>query len=38
MKKASIVIHQNYLEDVVKKLHETGLMEIINISKESLET
>ena len=38
MKKASIIIHQNYIEDVVKNLHETGLVEIIDISKEQLET
>lgn len=37
MKKASIIVHQNYVEDVVKNLHETGLMEIIDISKEQLE-
>lgn len=36
MKKASIIIHQNYIETVVKNLHETGLMEIIEISKEDL--
>ncbi|MCJ7571312.1 MAG: V-type ATP synthase subunit I [Candidatus Thermoplasmatota archaeon] len=36
MKKASIIIHQNYVEVVVKNLHETGLMEIIDISKEDL--
>ena len=34
MKKASLIIHQNYLEDVIKNLHETGLMEIIDISKD----
>jgi len=34
MKKASLVVHQNYLEDVIKKLHETGMMEIINISRD----
>ena len=37
MKKASIIVHQNYIEDVIKNLHETGLMEIIDISKEQLE-
>jgi len=36
MKKTSIIIHQNYVETVVKNLHETGLMEIINISKDDL--
>jgi V/A-type H+-transporting ATPase subunit I len=34
MKKASLIIHQSYLEDVIKKLHETGMMEIIEISKD----
>lgn len=37
MKKVSIIVHQNYIEDVIKNLHETGLMEIIDISKEQLE-
>ena len=36
MKKTSIIIHQNYVETVVKNLHETGLMEIIDISKDDL--
>jgi V/A-type H+-transporting ATPase subunit I len=34
MKKASIIVHQNYIEEVIKNLHETGIMEIIDISKE----
>jgi V/A-type H+-transporting ATPase subunit I len=38
MKKTSIVIHQKYIEDVIKDLHETGFMEIINITKEKPET
>jgi len=37
MKKASLIIHQNYVEDVIKNLHETGLMEIIDISKDGYE-
>jgi len=37
MKKVTLIVHQNYVEDVIKKLHETGLMEIINISKEEPE-
>ncbi len=37
MKKASIIIHQKYVEDAVKSLHESGLMEIIDISKEYLD-
>ena len=38
MKKASLVVHQRYVEDVIKNLHENGKMEIINISKEEPET
>jgi len=38
MKKASLIVHQNYVEDVIKNLHETGIMEIIDISKEEPET
>ncbi len=34
MKKASFVVHQDYLDDVIKSLHEKGLMQIIDISKE----
>lgn len=34
MKKASIIIHQKYLMNVIKKLHELGLMEIIDINKD----
>ena len=34
MKKVSIIVHQDYLENVVESLHKTGLIEIINISKE----
>ena len=37
MKKVSIVVHQNYVEDVIKNLHKTGMMEIINIAKEEPE-
>lgn len=37
MKKVSLVVHQNYVEDVIKKLHETGLMEIIDIAKNEPE-
>ncbi|PNX45432.1 MAG: hypothetical protein BV457_01700 [Thermoplasmata archaeon M9B1D] len=37
MKKTSLIIHQNYVENVIKKLHETGLMEIIEISKDKPE-
>ena len=34
MKKVTLVIHRNYVEDVIKTLHEKGLMEIIDISRE----
>jgi len=34
MKKVSLIVYQSYLEDVIKKLHEEGTMEIIDISKE----
>jgi len=34
MKKISVMIHQDYAEDVVKALHETGFVEIIDIIKE----
>ncbi len=33
MKKTTIVVHQNYINDVIKNLHETGVLEIIDISK-----
>ncbi|UCF49569.1 MAG: V-type ATP synthase subunit I [Thermoplasmatales archaeon] len=33
MKKATVVVHQNYINDVIKNLHENGVMEIIDISK-----
>ena len=34
MKKVSLIVHQSYVEDVVKNLHETGVMEIIDVSRE----
>lgn len=37
MKKVSLIVHQNYVEGVIKNLHETGLMEIINIAKDEPE-
>ena len=37
MKKVTLVVHRNYVEDVIKSLHKTGLMEIINISKDEPE-
>ncbi len=38
MKKASIIVHQTYIEDVIKNLHENGTMEIIDISKDEPKT
>ena len=37
MKKVSLVVHHNFVEETIKKLHENGLMEIIDISKEEPE-
>jgi len=37
MKKVSLIVHQSYVEDVIKNLHETGMMEIIDISLEKPE-
>jgi V/A-type H+/Na+-transporting ATPase subunit I len=37
MKKVSCIIHQKYLDDVVRSLHENGLMQIIDISRENNE-
>ena len=34
MKKVSLIVHQSYVEDVIKNLHETGMMEIIDVSCE----
>ena len=34
MKKVTLVVHRNYVEEVIKTLHEKGLMQIIDISKE----
>ncbi len=34
MKKVSLIVHQSYVEDVIKNLHETGVMEIIDVSHE----
>lgn len=34
MKKVTIITHQNYIEDVVKNIHETGLIDLMDISKE----
>jgi len=37
MKKVSLVVHQNYVEDVIKNLYETGLIEIIDIKRDGKE-
>jgi V/A-type H+-transporting ATPase subunit I len=37
MKKTTLIVHQNYVEKVIKNLHENGMMEIIDISKEDQE-
>jgi V/A-type H+-transporting ATPase subunit I len=34
MKKVNLVVHQNYVEEVIKTLHEQGMMHVINISQE----
>jgi len=34
MKKVSLIVHQSYVEDVIKNLHETGVVEIIDVSRE----
>ena len=38
MQKSSLIVHHKYLDDVIKRFHETGLMEFIDISKEEQET
>lgn len=38
MKKASLIVHQNYVEEVINTLHENGMMEIIDVSKEEPDT
>ena len=37
MKKVTLIVHQNYIENVIKNIYETGLIEIINITKENKE-
>ena len=34
MKKISLIVHQEYIEDTVKAFHEAGIVEIVDISKE----
>lgn len=38
MKKTTILLYHSYLEDVIKKLHEKGLMEIASITSEEAES
>ncbi|KYK32045.1 MAG: hypothetical protein AYK22_00350 [Thermoplasmatales archaeon SG8-52-3] len=38
MKKTTVVVHQNYINDVIKNLHQTGAMEINDISKADEES
>ena len=38
MKKISLIVHQRYVGDIIKKLHEAGLMEIVDITKQGEET
>jgi V/A-type H+-transporting ATPase subunit I len=38
MKKVSLIVHQDYVDDVIESLHESGLVEIINIEKEEPST
>ena len=38
MKKISLIAHQGYIEEIVKALHEAGVVEIIDISKEDPST
>lgn len=35
MKKVSLLIHQDYLDNTIKELHKAGIVEIINVSKEN---
>ncbi|MBN2065798.1 MAG: V-type ATP synthase subunit I [Candidatus Thermoplasmatota archaeon] len=37
MSKVSIIIHESYVEEVIKRLHELGTMEIVDISKHEPE-
>ena len=35
MKKVSLIVYQDYVEGIIKTLHETGMVEIVDISKEA---
>jgi V/A-type H+-transporting ATPase subunit I len=37
MKKVSLIVHKNYAEELIKKLYETGLMQIKDISEDEIE-
>ena len=34
MKKVSLIVHRNYIENIIETLHKKGLMQIINIVKD----
>jgi len=38
MKKIQCIIHRNYLDEVIELLHESGLMQIIDLSRQRDET
>ncbi len=38
MSKVSVIVHESYIEDVIKRLHELGIMEIVDISKQKSES
>lgn len=38
MKKASLIVYHEFLENVIKNLHKAGLMQIVDIAKESTST
>ncbi|MBS3801789.1 MAG: hypothetical protein KGY65_03475, partial [Candidatus Thermoplasmatota archaeon] len=38
MRKVTCIIHQHYLDDVIQSLHENGLMQIIDISRNESKT
>jgi V/A-type H+-transporting ATPase subunit I len=34
MKKVTLIVHRNYIENVIERLHKKGLMQIIDIAKD----
>ena len=38
MKKVSLIVYQNHIEEIIKALHHQGVMQIINILKEEPDT